>query len=107
MTDKDVYDSIKSELAVYNIINVPNPATFYPVSNITHAALLIQHMSLQQLKDSSIDSNVFGLVVWCEEDLSWEEWEDEYGNEIKDLSKKLIADSNATDLQSWIKLNNV
>jgi hypothetical protein len=78
------------ELRVYNIINVPNEATFYPVKDIKHATTLINSLADSQLLDTSIESNVFGLEVF--EDGEWLEWESEDGQDIENWAANNLPD---------------
>ena len=75
-----------NELRVYNIINPPNQGETYPVRNPKHGFFLIEAMAYSQLLDDSIDSNIFGLEVWENED-GQEEWTEWYSKEGEDLDE--------------------
>ena len=68
------------DLRVYNIVNLPNDADFYPVTSPLHGAQLIDALANSQLLDDTVHSNVFGLEVF--ESGEWLEWQDEDGFEI-------------------------
>ena len=71
-----------NKLRVYNIINPPNQGERYPVRNPKHGFFLIEAMAYSQLLDDSIDSNVFGLEIW--EDNEWTDWYNEETGEDLD-----------------------
>lgn len=70
------------QFRLWNIINVPSSATYYPVCDPEHGRGLMEALADSQLLDDSIESNVFGLEILFEG--SWVEWEDEHGNQITD-----------------------
>lgn len=70
------------DLQVWNIVNAPGAAVYYPVIDTDHAAALIKALADSQLLDPNIHDNTFGLEVFSEG--GWEEWMDEDGFEILD-----------------------
>ena len=72
-------------LRVYNIINIPNIATFYPVETPEEGAALIEKMGKAQLANPSIISNVFGLEEWDTDAGEWLEWYGPYGEDIDEF----------------------
>jgi hypothetical protein len=74
-----------NHLRVWNIINPPSPADFYDVASPDEARKLINKLTQEQLRDTHIVSNVFGL----EEEVNgeWEEWYNEEGTDILGLEE--------------------
>lgn len=70
----------EGNLRVYNIINPPSEAKFYPVNDIQHAKELIDSMAQSQLLDDVIFANAFGLEVF--KDGEWIEWNDDEGRDL-------------------------
>ena len=81
---------------VWNIINPPNPPTFYKVRCPEVAARVIDSMAEKQLEDDTIVANAFGLLVGSGENLPhpsedadgliFEEWENRDGEDISDAA---------------------
>lgn len=71
-------------LRVWNVINPPAPALFYLVNSVDDAKKKIDELTQVQLDDVSVFSNAFGLEEQ-NEDGSWSEWYDEFGNSLLDV----------------------
>ena len=71
----------QSKYRVWNIINIPNNPTFYPVDTPEEGIALIDEMANEQLKDLSIESNAFGIETI--EDGEWTEIEDEIREKLE------------------------
>lgn len=67
---------------VWVITNVPNKARYYEVMSPHEGKRMIDAIADEHLlvPDDIISSNAFGLHVL--QNGVWEEWEDEYGNDI-------------------------
>jgi len=90
------------DLLVWNWVDIPfmdgsggAPVIYhYAVDSVEEAVKVIDHLATEQLKDSSISGNAFGLVQ-CNlnlgaacfstselKELVWEEWESDDGDDI-------------------------
>ncbi len=65
---------------VWNIVNPPSPARYHDVETPAAGAALINTVAAQQLRDSRIGSNAFGLETMV--DGEWEEWYNEDGDDV-------------------------
>lgn len=72
------------DLMLWTIINPPAEPVYYPVKDTEHALQLLDALVESQLLDQSIGSNVFGLVMY-DEDEEWIEWSDAEGDDITAL----------------------
>jgi hypothetical protein len=75
-----------SPFVVWNIINPPRPAYYFPVNSVEEGAEMISHLIEAQLVTDAIQANVFGLMH--QEDGEWTEWYDEQtGDDVMALIK--------------------
>jgi hypothetical protein len=77
-----------SNLRVWNIINPPTKGTFYSVESPEEGAALISKMADEQLKQSWIHSNAFGLEVF--EDGEWTDWYDDEGRDVNEAFRGVL-----------------
>lgn len=75
----------EGSLRVWNVINVPSPANYYPVATPDTAVVLIEALAASQLLDENIDSNAFGLEIF--EDGEWSEWHSENDEDIAEYAE--------------------
>lgn len=70
----------EGDLAVWRTTNVPNTPRWFAVPDPFIGAFFIQALTIADLENDDIFSNVMGLCVY--EDGEWTEWYDEEGEEI-------------------------
>lgn len=71
------------QLRVWWVRNAPGEAEFHPVLTVEEAKATIKRLTLQDLADPSVHSNVCGLEE-CEKG-GWHEYYDSKGRSIRDL----------------------
>lgn len=80
-------------MRVYFIPEIANPQNIFckEVSSVEEARIVLDTLAdfnlfeIEQKIVPDIAGNMSGLQVWNENEQEWEEWEDEEGNNIKDL----------------------
>ncbi|MGL6343331.1 MAG: hypothetical protein ACRC80_29855 [Waterburya sp.] len=55
------------EMRVYWIRNVPNKAQYWPIATIDGGLALLLELAAKDLKDPSVQSNVGGIEIYCNE----------------------------------------
>lgn len=70
------------DLCVWNMTDPPHKMDRYAVKDLDEAKSLIRRLVKQQLKDDSVGCNAFGLEVFVDGILEWEEWDNNEGDDI-------------------------
>ena len=76
---------MKMRYKVWNSINAPNEMHTYKVDSVDEAKRLINQLTTEQLHDSSVLDNAFGLEWYDETEQEWSEWYDEFGDCILEV----------------------
>lgn len=75
----------EGDLAVWRTVNPPGKPRWFAVPDVLTGAFFIQALSIADLGNSGIHSNVMGLCRF--EDDEWTDWYDDDGNDIEEYIK--------------------
>lgn len=81
ISEREAQSRTAGDLFVWNVINMPSAATFYPVATPRDGYDLINKMANQQLEWPWVSNNAFGLSE-LQENGDLDDWYDDQGRDV-------------------------